>query len=533
MILCPVIDCDSDAYRSQRGCRKHVSVKHGWYYYFDKKPKIEDSFPEHVISRRPKAPIKLKTWNIPSFPEKCKVGQDFTNWICSPGGGGKDRNQASQICKKILKYLRFCCQDVEESFDVTNTILEYCLGSVNYIESFIKFLEEEWKVGKPGLIAYLHSFSHALDYLRYQGMQVDKLSTFMSTEVFLARAKQCLRKKMRVEWNTLLSIEHLESLNCWATLTELQRVVPFHKDKYNQIILNVKSTGSAVSTDLTFATSFIICLLFLKVKGARPMTFQYLTVQMLHSAYKSGMVDQTTFKTEEKYGFDTLIFSDEVLQLIKTYTEIIRPKLKPSCNYLLLCRNGNQLNNLGDIFGRMVYQAIRKYINPTRYRQIIETESVQSLTAEEQAVVSLDQKHTSNVAKVHYQKQRSRNVAKKSSEYIQKLIEIGENERVDFEREDSIEKDSEIRPIEKPKNIEDVGTSSVEKPKELKEISSPMGKRQKRCLFSKEEDNFLIKGLKKYGPGRWSDILKDSDYRFHSSRKNSTLMMRAKAKKFI
>jgi len=40
------------------------------------------------------------------------------------------------------------------------------------------------------------------------------------------------------------------------------------------------------------------------------------------------------------------------------------------------------LKNLGDIFSRMVYHAIGKYVNPTRYRQIIETESAERLSTE-------------------------------------------------------------------------------------------------------------------------------------------------------
>ena len=28
--LCPLNDCDSNAYKSQRGCRKHVTEKHDW-----------------------------------------------------------------------------------------------------------------------------------------------------------------------------------------------------------------------------------------------------------------------------------------------------------------------------------------------------------------------------------------------------------------------------------------------------------------------------------------------------------------------
>ena len=56
-----------------------------------------------------------------------------------------------------------------------------------------------------------------------------------------------------------------------------------------------------------------------------------------------------------------------------------RPRLNPACNYLLVSRNGKQISKLTKIFGRIVYEAIGKYFNPTCYRQIIETESIEKL----------------------------------------------------------------------------------------------------------------------------------------------------------
>ena len=57
--------------------------------------------------------------------------------------------------------------------------------------------------------------------------------------------------------------------------------------------------------------------------------------------------------------------------------------------------------------------------------------------------------------------------------------------------------------------------------------------RTKRVPFSKEEDQFLQNGIKKYEPGKWTSILNDSNYSFHQSRKASTLTVRAKLKKFL
>ena len=213
----------------------------------------------------------------------------------------------------------------------------------------------------------------------------------------------------------------------WASLGDLQKVLLFHENRFQQVI-NLAKGNAVIPHDLTFATSFLMTVLFLKVKGSRPMTYQFLTIEMMRSAFNNGVIDQTHFKTEEKYGFDSLIFTDYVLQKVRSYIDFVRSKLKPACNFLLICKHGSQLANLGDVFGRMVYQAIGKYVNPTRYRQIIETASSDFLSIKDQSLISLDQKHTSNVAKVHYQKKRSREVAQKAMNCMEKLIQGSQNE---------------------------------------------------------------------------------------------------------
>ena len=219
---------------------------------------------------------------------------------------------------------------------------------------------------------------------------------------------------------------------------------------------------------------------------------------------------------------------------------MIRPKLNPSCQFLFVCRNGNQLGNLGDVLGRLVYQAIGKYINPTRYRQIIETESAERLTVEEQAIVSLDQKHTSNVAKVHYQKQRSREVAKKSSDYIKSIVKSQSS--VDDGSESSSTSEDEIRSTENAEHdltLDTIpSTTRVTRSKAKSKVDSPIANsegvtRQKKYSFTPEEDKFIINGLKRYGKGKWTNILKDPHFKFHPTRNNASIMTRARTKKFI
>ena len=63
--------------------------------------------------------------------------------------------------------------------------------------------------------------------------------------------------------------------------------------------------------DLTFATRFVATFLFIKVKGALPMTFQYLTVPMFEaSKLNDRFIDQEEFKTNVTFTFDSLLFDE-------------------------------------------------------------------------------------------------------------------------------------------------------------------------------------------------------------------------------
>ena len=134
-----------------------------------------------------------------------------------------------------------------------------------------------------------------------------------------------------------------------------------------------------------------------------------------------GFIDQKTFKPAEKYGFDSVILTDTRTQLLDGYINFVRPLLKPHCDFVLVTKNGSQHSKLGNEMSKLVFDAIGKYIHPTRYRQIVETQSLHELNDKEHRVLSEDQKHSSVVAKVHYQKRRSRKVAVKAHECLQKL----------------------------------------------------------------------------------------------------------------
>ena len=174
--------------------------------------------------------------------------------------------------------------------------------------------------------------------------------------------------------------------------------------------------------DFTFGTKFLATFLFIKVNGSLPMTYQYLTVEMVKAAKANcGFMDQKTFKTAGKYGFDFVILTDTSMQILEGYINLLRPLLKPQCDVVLVTKDGSQHSKLGNEMSKLVFDAIGKYIHPTRYRQIVETQSLHALNDKEHQALSEIQKHSSVVAKLHYQKRRSREVAVKAHECLQKL----------------------------------------------------------------------------------------------------------------
>ena len=95
--------------------------------------------------------------------------------------------------------------------------------------------------------------------------------------------------------------------------------------------------------------------------------------------------------------------------------------MDPKCDYLLINTKGAQFTKLTEAMGKLVYGAIRKYVNRTGSRQVIEIESTENLEQHEREWVTEDQKHSSQVARVCYQKERSRDVALKGLICLKKL----------------------------------------------------------------------------------------------------------------
>ena len=167
---------------------------------------------------------------------------------------GRPSNIQSKYClSRVLKFFKAVNEHVEIE-EINGTTVDYCLGSVECIQIFVSFMENEWKMSHSGQLSYLNAIYDLMDYRKSSGVSSDILTNFSISDIYLKRAKKCISKQIKVQWNIELDIETLESKGRWATLKELQQVIPFHLNHYKLILEKCEVNGlPATPSELTFA----------------------------------------------------------------------------------------------------------------------------------------------------------------------------------------------------------------------------------------------------------------------------------------
>ena len=498
---------------------------------FDSSNALKEVHHKPVASKK-----RADTAKKPRFPIDHGVGQEFSIWLSAACGGGMSRAQAKQIATRVMKFLKYCNEDDED--DLSTDFVDYCLASPSLITKFVEYIREEWKLSSSAQINYFKAISDMIDYHRSQGISANTQRNFTIAEIYICRGKRTLTRRKWIEWSEELTVENLEAVNAWATLEELQQVIPYHFPRYIEVLQKCKKelNSDVPSHDLTFATRFLSVYLFVQVKGSRPMTYQYLTVTMFHnSKIHGGFVDQTEFKTAQQYTFDSLLFDEKRTELIDDYISFVRPRLHPKCDYVLVTRNGTQCSKLSDLMSRLVYEAIGKHIHPTHYRQIVKTESAARLSLGEQDIISHGQKHSSHVARTYYQKISSRNVAAKARQCMDKLrgqSQTGEGLTTHGKRTAVVDckqarakLDCRVSDI----NDDELFLTQTDWPKRKVTMQqNQIRSKSRRVCFSTEEDRFITEGINKHGFGRWTAVLRDPDYNFLGTCTCDSIMKRAR-----
>ena len=141
--------------------------------------------------------------------------------------------------------MKFCTED--DSEELENDFVDYCIGSPCLISKCIEHIGHEWKIVNPAQVNYLQSISELMDFMKARGVSWETLRTFSSAEVYIKRGKRILTKKKILHWPRYLDTDTLNERNCWATLSELSKVVPFHSNRYDDILRRAKD-GSSLDT---------------------------------------------------------------------------------------------------------------------------------------------------------------------------------------------------------------------------------------------------------------------------------------------
>ena len=136
-------------------------------------------------------------------------------------------------------------------------MVDYCLGSSNLIYQFLDAIENDWKLGHPGRLSYLNALHDLMDFRIFSRPSGNVLCDFAITDIYLKRAKRLVSRNMRVQWIKVHDVDSLEDKGNWESMEEIQSVVPFHKDRFENILNKCnESPSSLLSSELTFATRY-------------------------------------------------------------------------------------------------------------------------------------------------------------------------------------------------------------------------------------------------------------------------------------
>ena len=111
-------------------------------------------------------------------------------------------------------------------------------------------MEKDFDVSASVGIGYINALLDLMDFRKFKGLNSDTLKNFSIVEIYLKRIRKCMGKEMRINWKNDLDVDTLESKGSWATLKELQSVLPrhyknilvlpYHLPRYNVIVENCK-----------------------------------------------------------------------------------------------------------------------------------------------------------------------------------------------------------------------------------------------------------------------------------------------------
>ena len=100
---------------------------------------------------------KVDTVHFPNLARDCVFAEQFLIWITSNAGGGRTKAHGEQIVSRILKFLKFCQNELSEDGLQGNSV-DYYVGSVETVRRFLELLEKEHNASSSCQLGYINSF---------------------------------------------------------------------------------------------------------------------------------------------------------------------------------------------------------------------------------------------------------------------------------------------------------------------------------------------------------------------------------------
>ena len=104
--------------------------------------------------------------SMPSFSTSSQIGAQSATWLSGSSDGYKKDHPTQQIVNRCLKFLKFCCEEGEES---NYEVMDFSLCSPSLLFKFIDYLQEECKLRHGGRLGYIDAISELIDFRKVNG----------------------------------------------------------------------------------------------------------------------------------------------------------------------------------------------------------------------------------------------------------------------------------------------------------------------------------------------------------------------------
>ena len=123
-------------------------------------------------------------------------------------------------------------------------------------------MKNDWKLGHSGRLSYLNDLHDLMDFRKFSGPPGNVLCDFAITDIYIKRAKCLVSRNMRVQSIKDHDVDSLEGKGNWASIEELQTVIPFHREHFEDILNRCKESSSSIIIRINFCNTLFSCISF-------------------------------------------------------------------------------------------------------------------------------------------------------------------------------------------------------------------------------------------------------------------------------